>query len=485
MNTIEKLNERYQNKYDYLKLLNVVYDKETSICTMTFLYPYQIDGINQSDKEEITKFYQEFLSLNGELKVKFKRSFLEENIIIDEVIEFFKNHKKSLAPYIYRENIHSSHNEQDVNITLSLNQDILSMINEEELSKSLKMYIEKLFIANVNVEIFENGDTLPEKIEFEDINIQTASKIRRYEVKLEKKLFGGDIIPKPEYIRDIKEKGTSVILAGFISNKNRKTFIAKKGKRAGEERVFYTFNLKDADGGSIDCIYFCPKTQEKTMETLDDMFMVLCTGDIKYNLAGKLNYQIKKMALASPIIVEKTEEVLVEEKYVHKQVVFPDAMPRKVQTNLFDDVPKYNNYIMNNDFVVFDLETTGLDPENSEIIEIGAVKVEKGEITQRFSSFVKPSCSIPERIIELTGITDDMVANAPRVEDVIYDFYEWSKGCIISGYNIVAFDLKFVKKVADKIDIKFTNEVIDAFIVVRQSSLKTKDAKLGTIAKHQ
>lgn len=480
IDTIKKLNEKFNNKYNFLKLLNVFYDTETMQCIVTLLYSYQIEEISLEDREEVSKFYQEFLSLNGEVKVKFKKSFLDERLIVSEIIEYFKVNKKGIFPYITTDNIKASHIEQDVKIDLSLNQDIFAMIDEVELANSLKNYIEKLFIANVTVEIAENSNTLPEDIIANDI-IPVATKHRRYEVKIEKKLIGGEIIPKPEFISDIDAPGNSVILAGFITNKNRKTFIAKKGKRAGEERVFYTFTLRDKEG-SIDCIYFCPKTHEKLLEALDDMFMVICVGDVKHGLSGKLSYQIKKMALASPI-ENVVEEINSEENYVHKQVVFPDAMPRETQTSLFEDKPRYNDFIMKNDIVVFDLETTGLDPEMCEIIELGAVKIEHGEITQRFSSFAKPKFSIPDKITELTGITDEMVENAPRIEDVVYDFYEWSKGCVISGYNIVAFDLKFLKKVADQIGIKFTNEVIDTFIVVRQSSIKASNYKLGTIVK--
>lgn len=480
IDTIEKLNEKYNNKYQYLKLLNVSYDAETMQCVVTLLYPYQIDEISSEDREEIIKFYQEFLSLNGEVKVKFKKSFLDARLIISEVVEYFKQNKKGIYPYITTDNINASNVEQDVKINLSLNQDILAMIDEFDLSNALKNHIEKLFIANVTVEIKENDETLPEDIIVDDI-IPTATKTRRYEVKIEKKLIGGDIVPKPEFISDIDSPGTSVILSGFITNKNRKTFIAKKGKHAGEERTFYTFTLKDSEG-SIDCIYFCPKTYEKTMEALDDLFMVICVGDVKHGLSGKLSYQIKKMSIAST--VEKVaEEVVSEQCWVHKQVVFPDVMPRETQTNLFEDKPRYNDFIMKNDIVVFDLETTGLDPEMCEIIELGAVKIEKGEITQRFSSFAKPKFEIPEQIQDLTGITNEMVASAPNIEDVIYDFYEWSKGCTISGYNIVAFDLKFVKKVADRIGIKFTNDVIDTYIVVRQSPIKASNYKLGTVVK--
>lgn len=482
IDTIEKLNERYNNKFNYLKLLNVVYDKDLSQCTITLLYPYQIDEISAEDREEVIKFYQEFLSLSGELKVKFKKSFLDESLILEEVYEYFKNNKKGIYPYINKESITSSYQGQDVEINITLNQDILALLDDFDLELQVKRHIEKLFIANVKVNLIENDETLPDEIVADDLPSAETNKTKRYEVKLEKMLFGGEIIPKPEYIKDIKKPKAAVILSGFLSNKNRKNFIQKKGKNAGKEKALYTFTLRDKEG-SIDCVYFCGKAHEKDMESLDDLFMILCVGNVEVGLNGKLTYYIKKLALASPI--EEIIEVKVEdgEVYKHKKVVYPDIMPSNKQSNLFEEKIKYNDYIMNNKFVVFDIETTGLDPEQCEITELGAVKIENGEVTERFQSFAKPSHPIPEEVTKLTHITNDMVANAPRAEDVVYDFYEWSRGCIISGYNIIGFDMKFIRKVAEKINVKFDNELIDALIVARQSNLRLGNYKLGTVVK--
>ena len=74
-----------------------------------------------------------------------------------------------------------------------------------------------------------------------------------------------------------------------------------------------------------------------------------------------------------------------------------------------------------------------------------------------------------------------MVANAPTPQDVVYNFYEWSKGCILSGYNVIGFDIKFIRKVAEQIGVKFENEIIDTLIVARQSTLRLKNYKLGTV----
>ena len=480
MNTLEKLNVKFNGKYNYLKLLSVVYEEETKLCTITFLYPYQIEDLPNEIRTDVTSFYNELLNLNGELKIKFKRSFLDERLIIDAAIEYLRENSKSIFPYIDRENLTSSHIEQNVILEIKLNQDVYSLIDDANLANNLRIYLEKQFIAKVQVNIIANEETLPDEIAQIELP-PLAEKTRRYEVKVEKKIIGGDIIPKPEYISDVKSGKSSVILSGFITKKDRKTFIQKKGKRAGQERILYTFQLKDSEG-TIDCTYFCGKTHDKEIDALEDLFMVICVGDVRTGINGRLTYYIKKLSMASPV-ERKAIEVVDENGYIHKKVVFPDILPREQQENFLEEKAKYNDFIMKNNIVVFDIETTGLDPELCEITEIGAVKIEHGDVTERFSSFAKPKFSIPDEVQELTHITNEMVANAPRIEDVIYDFYEWSKDCFISGYNIIGFDLKFVKKVADTIGIKFNNDIIDAFIVAKQSKIKASNYKLGTVVK--
>lgn len=210
---------------------------------------------------------------------------------------------------------------------------------------------------------------------------------------------------------------------------------------------------------------------------------LLLVGDLKVGLTNKLTYYIRKISYATmtkEVLSDVTSDNPLEN---HKQIIFPETITNSTQTNLFEVKSSYDDYIMNNKFVVFDLETTGLDFETSEIIEIGAVKIENGEIKERFLSFAKPKFPIPLEAQKINNITNEMVEFAPKIEDVIIDFYNWSKDCIISGYNIVGFDMKFLTKVASKIGIKFENEIIDTMIVVRQSKLRTTNYKLTTVAK--
>ena len=94
-------------------------------------------------------------------------------------------------------------------------------------------------------------------------------------------------------------------------------------------------------------------------------------------------------------------------------------------------------------YVVFDLETTGFSPVKDKIIEIGAVKVEEGKITDKFSTFVNPKVPIPFEITRLTSITDEMVMNAPTIEEVLPEFLEFIDGAALVAHN-AGFDVGFI-----------------------------------------
>ena len=161
--------------------------------------------------------------------------------------------------------------------------------------------------------------------------------------------------------------------------------------------------------------------------------------------------------------------------------VFPQPYFTLTQDNLFDKVC-YNELIMNNDIVVFDVETTGLDAESCEIIEIGACKIQKGIITQTFQTLVKPKRPIPDLITRITGIDNEMVKNSLNIGQVISDFIYFSKDCILSGYN-VGFDMKFINNAGKEVNYNFTNIVEDTMAHAREKLL-LKNFTLKSVAKN-
>ncbi len=135
------------------------------------------------------------------------------------------------------------------------------------------------------------------------------------------------------------------------------------------------------------------------------------------------------------------------------------------------------------EYVVFDIETTGLSPLNSEITEIGAVRVKDGQTLDTFQTFVKPSKPIPPSIVSLTGITDDMVKDAPSPALALKAFRGFCENAVLAAHN-ASFDTGFVFSIGRKSGVLFENEVVDTVGLCRRAFPALSNHKLDTVAKH-
>ena len=177
---------------------------------------------------------------------------------------------------------------------------------------------------------------------------------------------------------------------------------------------------------------------------------------------------------------------------------FPDAMKASdlnkkikilygVEGYLLDDSLKivYNEKggDTKSTFVVFDIETTGLNKDVCGITEIGAVKIENGEITDHFSTFVNPQMPIPKEIQDLTGITDNMVKNAPTQQQAVTKFLEFSKDSVLVAHN-AQFDTGFIRKTADECNLDFDFSILDTLMLARCLYPSLNNHRLNTLTKH-
>ena len=138
---------------------------------------------------------------------------------------------------------------------------------------------------------------------------------------------------------------------------------------------------------------------------------------------------------------------------------------------------------LNDTYVVFDLETTGFSSKNDKIIEIGAVKIKNGEIIGNFSEFVNPKRPIPYKIIELTGINDDMVRNAETIEEILPKFLEFIGDSVVVAHN-ASFDCSFISKNCNDLGLTFEPTIVDTVPLCRFLYPELKSVKLNIVAKH-
>lgn len=140
-------------------------------------------------------------------------------------------------------------------------------------------------------------------------------------------------------------------------------------------------------------------------------------------------------------------------------------------------------YDLNEEFVVFDLETTGLSPVNDRITEIGAVIIKRGEISTKFSRLVNPEMPIPTKIVELTGITDDMVKDEDTIEKVLPEFLEFIGDRPIVAHN-AEFDWSFIRTNVGRLGIRYLPAVVDTLQFSRIMLKDLKRHKLETLCRH-
>ena len=137
------------------------------------------------------------------------------------------------------------------------------------------------------------------------------------------------------------------------------------------------------------------------------------------------------------------------------------------------------------EFCVFDTETTGLDPGVEYMTEIGGVIVRNGEVMEEFDTFVKPGKPITPKITEITGITNEMVADAPSEKEALEAFLKFAGGRILVGHNVHSFDMRFLRAAAKRSGISLENVTyIDTLTMAQTMYPGLHNYKQGTINKH-
>ncbi|WP_375539387.1 PolC-type DNA polymerase III [Clostridium estertheticum] len=346
---------------------------------------------------------------------------------------------------------------------------------------------------------------------------------KKGEVADKNTIMGRNINDESIEIKDISETSGIICACGDIFKVN--IIETKTG------RIIITFYITDYSSSITVKCFPKPKEVEKMMEEIKVGLFCKIRGEASYD-----TYAREVVVMARDIIkLKKIERMdtaqekrvelhlhtqmsamdgispaskLVERaaKWGHSAVAitdhgvvqaFPEAMDAAkknkikviygVEGYLVDDgVPIVINNkgeTLDDRFVVFDLETTGLSSENDKIIEIGALKIENGKIVDRFSEFVNPGIDIPYKIIELTGITNDNVSDAASIEDVLPKFLEFTKDSVLVAHNS-DFDASFIKKNSQRLGLKFENAIMDTIPLAKYLLKDLKTFKLNTVAKY-
>ncbi len=359
----------------------------------------------------------------------------------------------------------------------------------DEISKQLSKHYCGSFYGNVRIVEKEAPDEgilaeLPEATEE-----FAPQEIREFPICDYVKIDGFDLLPLKTavYLADCNAVEGAYSVCGRVQYVEEISY-TRRNETTGEDMHRTRFSLSITDGtGNLRTTYFPKKaTVEKVRQIKVGDSVILTGTNEEYN--GGTAFRASKINLGQP--PKDFVPVARKGKPVPKayRTVFPEPYVDYTQAGLFDDLSKPDD-LKNNVFVCFDLETTGLNNNPAmgrmdRIIELGAVKIVGGEITEKFSSFVACPEKLSGEIIELTGIKDSDLIGAPEVDKVLADFYKFTEGAFLVGHN-VTFDYRFVKYYGEQNGYMFEQKQYDT-LTLAQEILRGQIAnyKLNSVADH-
>lgn len=400
-------------------------------------------------------------------------------------------------------------------------QDAQEKINRENLQKAAEFYQEEVETAEKREEKRAENTTV--EIEVREGKFATPQIIQSSIRPLYGRSIRGKMIP----ISSISGDSGRIVVWGDVFD------IEKKVTKSGDKNIF-TIDITDYTGSTTAKVFNSIK-ESAVIDNIKKGDTIVVQGDVEYDkYAGELVVNARSIGTAQKVkVVDNAEKKRVElhmhtnmsqmdavtsagdlvnraYQWGHKAVAitdhgvaqaFPDAMKAADKINKDEEKIKIiygvEAYFMDDlvesvkgdadtgfdgTFICFDIETTGLSAARDKITEIGAVKVENGVITDTFSTFANPEMPIPQKITQLTGITDDMVKDAPSQSEAVGAFLEFAGDNVLVAHN-APFDTSFIAKACEDMGREYNYTSIDTVAISRAILTDIKNCKLDTVAK--
>ena len=400
-------------------------------------------------------------------------------------------------------------------------QDAQEKINRENLQKAAEFYQEEVETAEKREEKHAENTTV--EIEVREGKFATPQIIQSSIRPLYGRSIRGKMIP----ISSISGDSGRIVVWGDVFD------IEKKVTKSGDKNIF-TIDITDYTGSTTAKVFNSIK-KSAVIDNIKKGDTIVVQGDVEYDkYAGELVVNARSIGTAQKVkVVDNAEKKRVElhmhtnmsqmdavtsagdlvnraYQWGHKAVAitdhgvaqaFPDAMKAADKINKDEEKIKIiygvEAYFMDDlvesvkgdadtgfdgTFICFDIETTGLSAARDKITEIGAVKVENGVITDTFSTFANPEMPIPQKITQLTGITDDMVKDAPSQSEAVGAFLEFAGDNVLVAHN-APFDTSFIAKACEDMGREYNYTSIDTVAISRAILTDIKNCKLDTVAK--
>ncbi len=463
---IKLIDEKLKN----IRISSIEIDKQS----YTIKYNFICDkSVGEEIQKKILKEAEKITSpVFNEVQISVKKIVSNDELINNEILKYLNENYTSISIFLKPTDIISTVVGDLVKYTLKLTQDGIEYVTKNGAIQKLNNHLSKLFCSNFagSTIVKEDDETL--SLLNEEVFADEIQKIEHRTIKVKDVVVIDDenMGDLALYIEDAHSGDVTV--CGTITDIQERT--TKNGK------PYLIINIDDTTGKTSG-VYFSKKATYHKVKELVVGEAIITRGSIgEYNGRRSFTFdKINRCTFPTDFVKKDKYKKSVPRDY---KLIFPTPAKTNVKIkSVFDVEEILPKELTDKVYVVFDLETTGIDYLKNGITEIGAVKLVGGKIVEQFTTLVKPDYRITEENAQITGITEDMVKDAPKISSVIPDFMKFIDGATLVAHN-ADFDMKFIKRFAGAEEFEVKNQVIDSLEVARQTLPQLRKHDLHTVA---
>lgn len=418
-------------------------------------------AINSDGVDFLINSFKKQLPSGLDIIVDCKKSICDKQIAKNAIFKYVNDNFFAVSHLIDESDIKVLSAEKKVSYEISLTNEIADFFVRTSVMQEMEEFLSRQFSNDFEGRILN----IVKEEKSQNFDIETVSDAsleslttRFLKVNNVLKYCDDKLYDMATYIADGENTLGTVYFAGIV--------VSKEERQSKNGNTYYTLTLDDKSGKISGKFFTRDKNKLKKIEKVEVGSIIIIRGENEL-FNDRPSLMIKGFHFCefpeNFKVIEKPSKPI-PNKYT---LVFPKPTEVTKQDNFFTEEFNYPEEVTNTVFTVVDIESTGTDVLNDKVTEIGAVKIVNGKIVEEFQTLINPEVHISERIVQLTGIDDDLVKFSPTIDKVFPDFMRFLGDSVFVAHN-ADFDYRFLKNAGKALGYLIKNDCIDTLALSRK-----------------
>lgn len=431
-------------------------------------------AINSDGVDFLINSFKKQLPSGLDITIDCKKSICDKQIAKNAIFKYVNDNCFAVSHLIDESNIKVLSAEKKVTYEISLTNEIADFFVRTSVMQEMEEFLSRQFSNDFEGRILNVvKEEKSQNFEIETVSDASLESLTTRFLKVNNVLKYCDdkLYDMATYIADGENTLGTVYFAGIV--------VSKEERQSKNGNTYYTLTLDDKSGKISGKFFTRDKNKLKKIEKVEVGSIIIIRGENEL-FNDRPSLMIKGFHFCefpeNFKVIEKPSKPI-PNKYT---LVFPKPTEVTKQDNFFTEEFQYPEEVTNTVFTVVDIESTGTDVLNDKVTEIGAVKIVNGKIVEEFQTLINPEVHISERIVQLTGIDDDLVKFSPTIDKVFPDFMRFLGDSVFVAHN-ADFDYRFLKNAGKALGYLIKNDCVDTLALSRKVLPQLSHHKLNNV----